>query len=682
MKELPFRFRYMEPLYLSVQKQLYESLCVNPEIWMPDAFCQLQDLYYEHLDLVAGSAFWQFFQTVEPEPVHQCTLEQYAGYWKQLLLKAPILNKVINTWNRDFIKHISLLQKRVEKDWPALMNLLGQKAGKIALIDSGVSDVHNGKCVHIITFEDGNKIVYKPRSLRLDHIWQEYLQDMAEKSGIDPFPAPWILLRKNYGYEEFVKRKAVTGENGFSEYFYRCGFLLGIAYVLQGSDFHGENLIASGNYPVLIDLETGIRACANSIFSDVKNLAEERYAHDSVLKTNLLPFLITGRNLIPGEDAFTSQKSSLQNLPYDQKGLRSGRAYAKEIIAGFKLAYDTIMKYGITDKFTMCKPRFLIRSTTFYVNFIRWLYSYDSIMDKKIFHQRLDFLSQLYGTYENDLFFKSILSCEKRELLMGYIPRLTLKMNTPWNGNTQKTLGDILLEKADNLSDTDKRCQCQRIAISLNYKIPVDRLYLKCRQLWKKGKNVLEEIEAIMHQRISFWNEKLKTEAPEGIVVSKKDGRYYLITLPWNMMEGIPGLLPALAAWYGISGSSDSLALFSLIAEKFYKVLADTNLKLYHPGLSEGLEGILCMVCLVRDFLPSVLIDQIEELILPVLKTRDEKELSLKENYNFESGLLGGMDGVAFPSFFKGEGGWLYTLLKKSFPSQVPSVSEKLTKYF
>lgn len=678
MNILPFRFQYMEPLFLAVQQQLSKKLCPDPELWMPDAFSQLQYLYYEHLDLIAGSAFWQFFQTIEPAPTDPCILEQYALYWEQLFVKAPRLKALIHKWNRDYMAHVVLLQKRLEKDWPSLKKYLGKKTGRISLIDSGDSDIHNGKCVHIIIFEDGNKIVYKPRSLSLDQIWQEYLQDMAKKSGIGPFLVPWILQRKNYGYEEFIERKAVTGEHGFSEYFYRCGFLLGIAYVLQGSDFHGENLIASGNCPVLIDLETGIRACANSIFSDHKNPTEKRYSHDSVLRTNLLPFLITGRNILPGEDAFTAQKNTLQNLPYDQSGPRRGNAYAKEIIAGFQLAYDAVISYGITEKFTACQPRFLIRGTSFYVNFIRWLYSYDSLTDRKIFCQRLEFLSELYKNHKTDSFFMKLLAREKRELQMGYIPRLTLKMSSPWNGDKQKTLGDVLLEKAASLCNIDKKNQCRKIVVSLNYEIPVDKLYRKCMLLCKKKENIHKEITSIMQQRISFWKKKLQTENPEGIVVSKKDGRYYLITLPWNMMEGIPGLLPALAAWYGISGSSDALALFSLIAEKFYRVLTDTNLKLYLPGLSEGLEGILCMVYLVRSFLCSDRINNTEKLILPVLKARENKDLLWEKAPNFESGLLGGMEGVAFPSFFHGEGGWLYLLLEKNFSDQVPSVTENL----
>lgn len=143
-------------------------------------------------------------------------------------------------------------------------------------------------------------------------------------------------------------------------------------------------------------------------------------------------------------------------------------------------------------------------------------------------------------------------------------------------------------------------------------------------------------------------------------------------------MEGIPGLLPALAAWYQISGEPKSLSLFMKIAKKLYIQLEKTNLKLYKPGLSEGLEGILCMVLLIRRFLDVIWINKIHNLISPYA---DSKLYSMNtENENvldalFVQGLRCGMDGVDFPSFFKGEGGWLYRMLRNVAPNKLPPVN-------
>lgn len=711
-KKMPLRFRYLEPLYLHTAKRINNESGSNTSLWTPEAFFPLKYLYYEHMDFIAGNAFRHFFdektKDLSPENqvtyMEQCTLSQYSRYWRELLQKYPVLKELADRWSEDFCAHALMLKIRLERDIREIREHFTENTGKILSVGRGSSDIHQGKCVHIIEFENGKKIVYKPRSLQLDRVWQDYLQDMALKSGIGSFRVPWIIQKKDYGYEEFISREPVAGKKGFAEYFYRCGFLLGIAYVLQGNDLHAENLIACGNHPVLIDLETGIRGCANTVFSDVKNPIEKRYDYDSVLRTNLLPFLTSGRTLRGGDAAFTADRSGLQNLPYDNTGKRSGEQYVKEIQKGFRLAYDTVKKHGITERFSQCSVRFLIRNTSSYADIQRWVCSPPGLSSRKNFEERLRFLEQLYekiGLKADSGFFFDLLNKEKSAMQKGYIPRLTVKMSTPWNGDDTKTLADILTEKTMYLNKEDKKRQCKRIALSLNRKAPGDKL----AGVWKGRRISLKSAERIMHKRISCWHSWIQMEkAQEGIVVSGEDGRYYLTILPWNMMEGIPGLLPALAAWHFISGESEAFCLLSLIGEKLYLELEKTDLKIYKPGLPEGLEGILRMAQLVRPLVKCVWIDKIYQLILPAVKEKAKKEsaedslfygqnavrfvLDLEANPDkfksqeddlFESGFHEGIDKERFPSFFRGEGGWLYAMLRKIRPDKIlPVLGNKI----
>ena len=47
-----------------------------------------------------------------------------------------------------------------------------------------------------------------------------------------------------------------ASEEEIRRYYRRTGHLLCLVYALNGSDFHYENLIADGEHPVPIDLET------------------------------------------------------------------------------------------------------------------------------------------------------------------------------------------------------------------------------------------------------------------------------------------------------------------------------------------------------------------------------------------------------------------------------------------
>lgn len=687
--KIPLRFRYMTPLYAYVREFIQKKPNCLPDCMIPGAAEPLKNLFFEQLDLLSGSVFWKFFEENLPqytdkeriEYLEQCSAAQLNTWWERLFLKYPVLRHLIIQWITDFTTHVTSLYQRLKTDMNDIGKILGKDPGRIHMIDGGDSDIHNGRCVHIISFESGMKIVYKPRSLKLDQIWQDYLQDMAVKSGIGLFKVPWIFQQKEYGYEEFIERKPVNGLHGFSEYFYRCGFLLGVAYALQANDLHAENMIAHENCPVLVDLETGVRACGNTIFSDVKNPIDKKYMYDSVIRTNLLPFLTMGRTITPGDDAFTAKKDGFKNLPYNGNNVQSAENYIQELTEGFCLAYDTIQTHGITQNFSDCSVRFLIRNTSFYRNMQKLTYSFEGLENTLSFERRLNVLTQLYQKTDVNIssgFFRELLEKEKQAIRKGYIPKLTLNLQDRWNGDHKTSLLRLLTDKPAHMNALDKEQQCQRIKISLNASIPEDSLYHICLHQRDMKSAPFVKINSIMQNRISYWKNKLThNETLEGIVVCQENGRYYLTQLPWNMMEGIPGLIPAFAAWHRISGDSDSLSLFLKIAEKLYRQLKKTDLKLYKPGLSEGLEGILCMVLLLRQISDTVWVEKIYNLIAPYVDVKlyqsdieDENTLDTL----FDQGLRSGMNEVDFPSFFKGEGGWLYSMLRKAVPDKLPPV--------
>ncbi len=79
---------------------------------------------------------------------------------------------------------------------------------------------------------------------------------------------------------------------GAERYFHRAGLLLALSYVLRSTDFHFENLIARGEYPMLVDLEVLTSAFGQDLAfgrTEAERLAEY-YLGDSVLISGLLPF--------------------------------------------------------------------------------------------------------------------------------------------------------------------------------------------------------------------------------------------------------------------------------------------------------------------------------------------------------------------------------------------------------
>ena len=119
-------------------------------------------------------------------------------------------------------------------------------------------DGHNGgHSTKILTFKqvDTNfKLIYKPHSLQLDMAMHHFYGWLNSKNDL-PFMTYKILDRDDYGWCEFIEYKSCVSREEVERYYQRLGGVLAVSYVLCGYDLHCENIIAHGEYPVVIDNE-------------------------------------------------------------------------------------------------------------------------------------------------------------------------------------------------------------------------------------------------------------------------------------------------------------------------------------------------------------------------------------------------------------------------------------------
>lgn len=130
-----------------------------------------------------------------------------------------------------------------------------QKDVEILRIDTGLSDPHaKGRSVIRFTFENGEKLIYKPRSVRGEAWWADFVA-WWNASGVSPemqLRAPEAEDHGDYGWCEFIETDD-TAEA--SAWFFRLGVHLAIAWLFGIEDCHFGNFIAAGPHPVLIDAE-------------------------------------------------------------------------------------------------------------------------------------------------------------------------------------------------------------------------------------------------------------------------------------------------------------------------------------------------------------------------------------------------------------------------------------------
>jgi type 2 lantibiotic biosynthesis protein LanM len=171
---------------------------------------------------------------------------------------------------------------------------LGMPPGKISEIQVGLSDYHHqGRSVHAVTFSCGLKLVYKPRTLGIERAYFDLLAHLNERGIPLGLKTITVVDRSSHGWAEFVGHDPCAEPAALQRYYTRAGMLLYLTHVLCATDLHAENIIACGENPVLIDLETLMHPRArNSSAAENCNTAKAmaaRLLRESVLGTNLLP---------------------------------------------------------------------------------------------------------------------------------------------------------------------------------------------------------------------------------------------------------------------------------------------------------------------------------------------------------------------------------------------------------
>lgn len=217
--------------------------------------------------------------------------------------KYPVLARLLGTTMLLSTGAQAEMLERLRADRPALEAQFGPGLGRVEAIEPGLSDPHHGRrTVTVLTFTSGARIVYKPKNLGIDSAFEQ-IAAWLRLTGAPHVPhVPGCLDRDTYGWVEYVNHQPCRNEQELSDYFTNAGGLLALLYALVASDCHSENVIAHGDRPVLVDLETLAQPHMRSLASMSEEAAEWQVAHvlePSVLWSAFLP------NWLPaGEDRF------------------------------------------------------------------------------------------------------------------------------------------------------------------------------------------------------------------------------------------------------------------------------------------------------------------------------------------------------------------------------------------
>ncbi len=297
--------------------------------------------------------------------------EEYESY-EEHFLKRPSYIKMLCRNYPEMLRLLLLRISQILAEIQRICKMLKEKNSSIQINDikMGLSDSHTrGETAAKILLDNERWVIYKSRSLQKDRIYQNIYGWFCGKLKLSSRERE-ILSNRECGIDAYIEQKPCVREEEIKRYFYRLGIQLFICYLSGTSDLHRENIIADGEYPELIDLETMPGA-----------------GKDSVMETGMLPVSCWGNTPI-GLPVISNPKTSNIKLDYRQREvsaqdnilLCNGRWMAEEICIGFEDAYRTAL--GEREAINMLfeplyreKSRYLFRHTQQYSMYLETSFS-------------------------------------------------------------------------------------------------------------------------------------------------------------------------------------------------------------------------------------------------------------------------------------------------------------------
>lgn len=243
----------------------------------------------------------------------------------KLYVAKPVLLRLMASTTRQWIdstcEFIVRLASDVGKVRRALLGLTNPSP--VAFVHGELSDLHNlGRSVLLIRFDDGHRVLYKPKDLRPDAMCDRLATWLNNNNAPIDLRTPKVLVRDGYGWAEFIEHTQCDDQSGAARFYERAGAWLGLFHIYAAADMHLENMIAAGDQPVPIDLEMIFQ---NSEVDCVNGIAERRALEsakkrigESITAIGLLPaYARSPENEIVGLGGLNGSKTEFNEVYWE-----------------------------------------------------------------------------------------------------------------------------------------------------------------------------------------------------------------------------------------------------------------------------------------------------------------------------------------------------------------------------
>ncbi|WP_199246071.1 type 2 lanthipeptide synthetase LanM family protein [[Phormidium] sp. ETS-05] len=564
----------------------------------------------------------------------------------------PVLARQVVTCVQHHVAASLEFLDRLCADWEDIRARFSvdKEPGVLVRFDDSAGDRHRGgRCVSIAQFSSGLNLVYKPKSLAVDVHFQELIGWVNQQGCIPPLATLKIIVgtprrellahRGGYGWVEFVSASECTSFEGIQKFYQRLGGYLALLYALEATDFHYENLIAAGEHPILIDLESLFhpRLPADSLNPFRTEIALE----NSVLRVGLLPQRLWAAGeyrgidlsgmgagagqLVPGkqpywEDVGTDRMrvelkamelQSAQNRPSLNGVAANPLDFTSEIIAGFTAIYQLLQQHreqllsdsGIVAKFALDEVRVIVRPTRTYA-LLRHSSTHPDVVRNGLESDRL--FHKLWVDVQERPETAKIIPAELRDLWLGDIPMFVTRANSRdlWTSDNHQ-IPDFAAEsgmervqrRLQEFDETDLERQIWWIRAALatvamegdqirwpTYPLPEPQPLPNSEELLAAACAVADRLEflAVRDSSSISW---------VGLIAAGK-GCWSLAPLGLNLYDGVPGISLFLAYLGEITGAERYRALSRAAADTVLAQIAHSKLHYSRRSRQSNIDSI------------------------------------------------------------------------------------------
>lgn len=394
---------------------------------------------------------------------------------------------------------------------------LAPPLGRIARLRCSLSDPHDGgKTVAYLESEHGLRVYYKPRNLAIEVAWYELVGALNAR-GHD-MKTCRVLDCDDHGWVEPVRHAECRDASEARAFYERAGKLLCLQYALGATDCIYDNIVASGDQPVLIDQE----ACLHPVLERPTTHSSAELAADgivarSVLRTGFLPAWllgpsgrcvdISGLGAEPGQstpykkrrwrgvntDSMTREWRYTSISRSEHRAVLRGtliRAadHVAQVTSGFCAMYATLLDArdelmapgGALADFSSSTVRLLFHPTRFYSLLLERLEAPSFLREGVDRSLELELVSRLYLGTGHEADFVPVLAAELAALERADIPRFQIgageqALELPNGGKLENAFPVTAFEQAQrrlrSLSPADQALQTAFIEAALRLSV-------------------------------------------------------------------------------------------------------------------------------------------------------------------------------------------------------------------